>query len=575
MVKTYSTNSTPVFAALFDELGITKLFNELVDWDETQCKIDPGRRAKALAINILDCRKPLYKVEEYYKHKDISNLIGADVNASDLNDDCFANFFDMFHEADPLKVISQILLNAVKLEDVEIDSLHNDTTSWSVCGDYGDEVINDKFPFVINKGYSKDHRPDLNQFKFGLGVTKDKFPVCAQVISGSCDDNTWNKNLLSQIDEIMDIQYLKDLIYVADCKFVTKANLKKIKEKNEELGTNIKFISRFPGNFNLRDELINRACNKKEDQWDNVGQLAKDKNSSKYKLTSYLREIENQQYRFIVVKSSQLKKKKEKSFKNKLDKQKQSLLDKKQDLEKNEFDSKKKAKKILDDFIKDNKNEFFPIKTKIIETEKQKKRNKPGPYPKDYEPEYQTIYKLKINIGSLDEDAFEKEVEKRSCFVLITSILDEKEFSNEEILKEYKDQTSVETSFKFIKDPSFVGPIYLEKPERVRAMAYLVVITYLVYITIERRARLALTLEEEPLTIAGNRETFNPTGEAIIETLDLSGLNVIYFPEEDKRELPDNADIQTVSRILDLLDLDLEIYLSNNPYYAKKDCGSG
>ncbi|MFW6130743.1 MAG: IS1634 family transposase [Atribacterota bacterium] len=575
MAETYSANSAPVFAAMFDELGATGFFNDLLEWDENQCKIEPGRRAKALAINILDCRKPLYKVEEYYKNKDIPNLLGADINASDLNDDCLANFLDMFHEANPLKVVSHILLNAIEVENVEFNSLHNDTTSWSVCGDYGNEVINDKFPFVINKGYSKDHRPDLNQFKFGLGVTKNKFPVCAQVFSGSCDDNTWNKNLLSQIDKIMDIQYLKNLIYVADCKLVTKDNLKKIKEKNDELGINIKFISRFPGNFKLRDKLINRACNKEEKQWENVGKLAEDENASKYKLTSYLRKIENEQYRFIVVRSSQLKKKKEHSLKNKLDKQKQSIKNEIQDLEKKEFDSKKEAKKAFDDFIKENKNNFFPITTEIKEIEKKKKRNKPGPYPKDYVPEYKTIYKLKINIGSLNEDVFKKEVKRRSCFVLITSILDENECSNKEILKEYKCQTSVETSFKFIKDPSFVGPIYLEKPERVRAMAYLVVIAYLIYITIERRARLALASKEEPLTIAGNRETFNPTGEAIIETLDLSGLNIIYYPEDNKRELPDNVDIQTLTRILDLLDLDLEIYLSNKPYYAKKDYDSG
>jgi transposase len=306
-----------------------------------------------------------------------------------------------------------------------------------------------------------------------------------------------------------------------------------------------------------------------------VGPIAEDENGSKYKLTSYLKEIEKEQYRFIVVQSSQLQKKKKHSLRDELDKQRQSLQDKIQDFKKEEFDSKKEAQTARDDFIKENKSEFFPITTEIKEIEKKKKRNKPGPYPQDYEPEYKTIYKLKINIGSLNEDAFKKEVRKRSCFVLITSILDETEYSNKKILKEYKGQTSVETSFNFIKDPSFVGPIYLEKPKRVRAMAYLIVIAYLIYITMERRARLALASQEEPLTITGDRDTFNPTGEAIMETLDLSGLNIIYYPEDDKRELPDNVDMQTVTRILDLLNLDLEIYLNNNPYYAKNNYDSG
>nr|WP_307342959.1 hypothetical protein [Caldalkalibacillus uzonensis] len=48
--------------------------------------------------------------------------------------------------------------------DLTLDRLHFDTTSFVYYGSskVGEDVLN------ITRGYSKDHRPDLPQIKFGL-----------------------------------------------------------------------------------------------------------------------------------------------------------------------------------------------------------------------------------------------------------------------------------------------------------------------------------------------------------------------------------------------------------------------
>ncbi len=86
-------------------------------------------------------------------------------------------------------------------------------------------------------------------------------------------------------------------------------------------------------------------------------------------------------------------------------------------------------------------------------------------------------------------------------------------------MKEYKAQSSVETSFKFLKDPFFVGPIYLKTPERVEALAYVMLIALLMFGILERRVREALKEEAEPLIIPGKKKTFEPTGKKILESL--------------------------------------------------------
>ncbi len=116
----------------------------------------------------------------------------------------------------------------------------------------------------------------------------------------------------------------------------------------------------------------------------------------------------------------------------------------------------------------------------------------------------------------LNDAAVQKAKEKLSCFVLVTN-LDETNTAYE-IVKEYKAQSHVETSFKFLKDPLFVGPIYLKKPERVEALAYVLLMALLIFGILERRAREAMKHETEPLLLQGAESYLRRSLEAIFDT---------------------------------------------------------
>ncbi|NPV54933.1 MAG: DUF4277 domain-containing protein [Firmicutes bacterium] len=96
----------------------------------------PSIRIKALVINILAGKTPLYNVERFFKFQDTENLLGQGVTHEDLNDDCLARALDMLFEANPKKVTSTIMLNALTIEDILLTRIHADTTSISVYGEY-------------------------------------------------------------------------------------------------------------------------------------------------------------------------------------------------------------------------------------------------------------------------------------------------------------------------------------------------------------------------------------------------------------------------------------------------------
>src|SRR5690554_5739633 len=86
-LRSIQAGATSLIAALCDEVGLEDIVNSVLRWDEKQWKVSPGMLCKALVVNVLAGRKPLYKVEEFYQEQDVEKVLGEGVRAEDINDD--------------------------------------------------------------------------------------------------------------------------------------------------------------------------------------------------------------------------------------------------------------------------------------------------------------------------------------------------------------------------------------------------------------------------------------------------------------------------------------------------------
>jgi hypothetical protein len=88
--------------------------------------------------------------------------------------------------------------------------------------------------------------------------------------------------------------------------------------------------------------------------------------------------------------------------------------------------------------------------------------------------------------------------------------------SDTAILQAYQDQaTTVESGFRWIKNPAAISPVWLEKPERIAALAMLTVLGLLVYSVIQRQVRLYLLTHDQQLP--GNKGmTATPTAAVVL-----------------------------------------------------------
>ncbi len=405
------------------------------------------------------------------------------------------------------------------------------------------------------RGHSKDNRPDLKQIVIGLTTSKDGgVPVNGNINSGNKDDKTWNSDNIEQLIELLTEEMLKELIYVTDSACVNEKFLRKLVEKG------LQFISLMPRTFNLREKLVDMAWT--SNQWQDIGRLAQSPKAASYKIWETRDKIEGNEYRFVVVHSDQLDKRKLRGLQSRLKKLKKDLEKACQDAMKREYACEEDALIARNKFFKNNRNPFYTLECSVKKETVKEKRNKPGRPKADEKPVYKDIYRLCFKVDPLNQEAFEVEKERLSCFVLISNVEDPK-FTASRILSEYKSQSQIENKFKFIKDPVMVGPLLLEKNHRIDALGYIIILALFVYSILERRVRKALEEEDEPIILRGKIKSSRPTGRRIIELFS-SIIVVLEYNHAEGGAVKRYIDkrFNHLNRVAKLAGFDMSIYTS-------------
>jgi len=297
-------------------MQFVETLNELLPWDPGQCSVSPGQRLLALVMAFIEDRRALFRMPEVYARRDVELLLGAGVKAEQLNDKALGRALDKLYAADARRVYSTICLRAVAAYQVALDLLHNDTTSVSVYGAYEGEPHGGP---EIALGFSKDHRPDLKQFKVGATVTGEGIPIGGDVFDGNETDQIWNQKLLDWLDGWIAPGQREQTLLCADSALVTTGNLSLLADHQ------FKFVSRLPNSFGWSDVARAEALHGPEDRWEEVGQLSPGKGKASYRLRETTGEIDGRVYRMIVIHSSSLAERKAHSFAHRTEKEREAV----------------------------------------------------------------------------------------------------------------------------------------------------------------------------------------------------------------------------------------------------------
>jgi transposase len=203
-IEAYHVQHLPIVKAYADKIGVVEVINQLMP---TEMAVDPGTVILGMILDTLSGRSPLYRVEAFMAQHDTTLLLGKAVASEAFNDDTVGRVLDRLYETGTMKVFTACAVRADQVFGFDKRYVHFDTTSVTVYGDYlpPEESEEQKVPFRITYGYSKDKRPDLKQFVFATLCVDRAVPLWGKPEDGNASDKTVNHTLLSDIATFLPI----------------------------------------------------------------------------------------------------------------------------------------------------------------------------------------------------------------------------------------------------------------------------------------------------------------------------------------------------------------------------------
>ena len=525
--------AVPIALSLARVAGIREIVEQTTGWEPNNKSTSPGILAESLVAALLCGCRPLYKVERFWEENKVADLFYKDdgITGHQLNDDAYARMLDLLASLDCRRLFEGICLRMLQYHELNITLAHSDTTSVSVEGIYAiDESgiasqSSVETGFSINHGHSKDHRPDLKQLKIGLSVQEKGLPISGELLSGNKSDQKWSSQTVEELSEMLLNKGYENVVFLSDCALVSTKSLQNLAQRN------VQFISRFPETFKLAEELKTQAWSEKK--WEDIGVLAENKKKAAYYKTCRAeRDVGGEKFGFIVVHSSNLEERKEKTLKKTVERESKSLQNKGKEVAKKEYACEADARQEGQRLQKEAEEKGYSSDLEIKKREKAIYGHRGRPSNGE-EAKKKETWHAEVKIGDMKTEVYEEKKKQESTFVLIHRMKEAK--TSEEILRNYKNQDQVERGFRFMKQPQYLGPVYTKKTSRVEALGYIFLLVLLLAKYLEYRVRLGMESSGGELKVGGQK-VLRPSAKTILEILNVMQI----YSLNGELKLPDN-----------------------------------
>jgi len=491
-------------AGMCDEIGISEIIDQACGTQAQNKNLTFGQCVKCMILNGLGfIGRTLYLYSEYFEDKPIDHLLGIPVNAQQIDDNVLGRTLDKLFSLGVSELFTQIALKAMKKLDIKVKSLHLDSTSFHVDGNYFSLLEQDESRIKLVQGYSRDHRPDLNQAVLQM-ITSNQgnIPLFMQAASGNSSDKTAFAEIIAQhaksFRAAVENRYL-----VADSALYTPNSLKALDEAK------CFFVTRVPSQIKAVGEHI-AECDRHQMKNLSNGYYAKEQ------VVTYA----DVRQRWIVFFSEAAYDRDSKSLAKNYLKGSEKELKSFAKLEKEVFGCRKDALKHYKREI--SKYKYLEINAfEIIEVQKHPTVGRPKKGNAPLTIGYQISGSPACSLVN------KQELERNKGFFILATNDMETSFSAQEVLETYKSQQSVERGFRFLKSPDFlVSSFFLKKPQRTEALLMVMTLCLLVYAALEYKIRTKLNETGEDFLNQKKKPTKNSTTRWVFFCF--LGLHIVY-----------------------------------------------
>ena len=511
-LTTYTVGALPLVNAILERIPLEKALRRYLPPDDPRLKVPTARVALLVVRNLLLSREPMYGVAEWAGSHEPKHVGLGRGDLSRLNDDRIGRCLDRVFDSDRSSLLLEVIAGVVKEFDLDLDELHNDSTTVTFFGEYRDWTVQQRLrgqqTCAITHGHNKDHRPDLKQLLFLLTTTADgAIPVHFAVRDGNTTDDCTH---IGTWDLLRQLRGSPDFLYVADCKLATSENMRYIDERGG------RFVTLLP-RTRREDRDFRRDFDRTEAEWEDLveRELTKQRTDKVRTLKSEFSTAEG--FRLWWIHSSQKDELDQQTRWNRLKKALIQLQDLQQRLRspRTRFRDRERVEKALDSILVQSGVKQF-LRVSIVELEEEEFRQAAPGRPSSHT-QYRRVTRIAFDLDfEVDHVAVAKAARTDGLFPLVTN---DREMTPLEVYQSYKRQPRLEKRFSQFKSDFYVAPVYLKNAGRVEALLCLYFFALLIEALLERELRNAMVqsnLESLPLYPEG-RPAKRPCAKRLFE----------------------------------------------------------
>jgi len=494
-----------------------------------------------VVLAILDGDHALYKVGQRLEDRGMVPLLQPGLTRASLHDDRLGHILDALCAANLHRVFGAIALKALAGYAIPPPWLHQDTTTMALYGVYEDEPKALVAPRPAY-GHSKDGRDDLQQVLLSLGVSGDGgLPLRLGIREGNTSDS------------------VETPLAREECRSLGRAGVQGIVAESKAssrrtwglcLEQGLGLVPLVPRPWAVRQALA--AWGPQQPRLplllEKPGRTTADV-CRRWQGQSVMRSVEIEAskgpvspatLRFVVVHSSQLAPQPTQTYTRSQAKDAETITHHIKRVEAQGFACVADAEAAIADYEGHGQGRrgrrprpwrYHAVAYRVGADTRRPRRTRRGRPAKPDPPPVEPCYRLVAEVTALPD------VEADHGWTVLATTVSTKGGSDAEILAAYQEQhTTVEPGFRWSKTPAALSPVWLEKPERIAALAMLTVIGLLVYRLIQRQVRLSLHTHDKQ--VPGNKgATATPTAAVVLTLFAQVALVQLWMDTQEVAQL--------------------------------------
>jgi transposase len=503
----------PVLDRLLRRLRLEEFLRGHLPHEDRRARVPTATALLILLQNLLISREPLYGVGEWAARHDPDRLGLTSAQVPALNDDRVGRALDRLFDADIPSLTLAVVAHAVRAFGVELDELHNDSTTITFHGDYEsadrERTLRGRLRLAVTHGHNKDHRPDLKQLLYILTVARDgAVPVQFRVESGNATDDRSHQGTWELLCKLTG---RRDFLYVADCKLATAENMAHLHQHGG------RFLTVLPRS-RAEDAAFRTAVRGGRARWRPIHERRDDDGQVVDRFAVQEPEAATAEgYRLVWYHGARKAELDALARHKRLERVSTALAELRVRLTspRTRYRERAKVAQAVDAILREGEAEGLVVATveeRTTETYRQERRGRPGPTTR-YVRRQATRFDLSWR---LDHDRLAAEARCDGIFPLVTNVT---AMTVPELLLAYKQQPAIEKRFSQLKTDFVVAPVFLKEVSRAQALLCVYFFALLVESLLERELRRAMEqagVESLPLYPEG-RACRRPTARRVID----------------------------------------------------------